>query len=191
MQSNLKFVAACCFAAFGSTSLHAAQGDPAANYPTKPVRFICPFAPGAGTDLTARTIAQKLGEKFGQQFIVDNRTGAGGAIGVDTVAKAQPDGYTIGLISASNSVGAATNPTLPYNMEKDLQGVTQATSLFYVLYTQPSLPFKTVKELIAYARANPGKLNYGSSGNYTLQHFSGELFNHLANVQIVHVPYKG
>jgi tripartite-type tricarboxylate transporter receptor subunit TctC len=141
--------------------------------------------------MTARTLAQKLGEKFGQQFVVDNRTGAGGAIGVDTVAKAIPDGYTIGLISASNSVGAATNPTLPYDMLKDLQGVSQATSLFYVMYTHPSMPFKTTKELIAYAKANPGKLNYGTSGNYTLQHFSGELLNHLAGTKIVHVPYKG
>jgi len=155
------------------------------------VRFIVPFAPGAGTDLTARTIGQKLSEKFGQQFLVDNRTGAGGAIGVDTVAKALPDGYTIGLISASNSVGAAVNPALPYDMQKDLQGISQATSLFYVLYTHPSMPFKTTKELIAYGRANPGKLNFGSSGNYTLQHFSGELFNHMAKVQMVHVPYKG
>ncbi|HEV7804121.1 MAG TPA: tripartite tricarboxylate transporter substrate binding protein, partial [Burkholderiales bacterium] len=157
----------------------------------KPVRFICPFAPGAGTDMTARTIAQKLGEKFGQQFVVDNRTGAGGAIGVDTVAKALPDGYTIGLISASNSVGAATNPSLPYDMQRDLQGISQATSLFYVMYTHPSVPVKTVKELIAYAKANPAKLNFGTSGNNTLQHFSGELFNHLAGVKIVHVPYKG
>jgi tripartite-type tricarboxylate transporter receptor subunit TctC len=190
-SSRLQLIGACGAAILLSTTAHGAQGDPVADYPSRPVRFICPFAPGAGTDLTARTIAQKLSEKWGQQFIVDNRTGAGGAIGVDTVAKAQPDGYTIGLISASNSVGAATNPTLPYNMEKDLQGVTQATSLFYVMYTHPSMPFKTTKELIAYARANPGKLNFGSSGNYTLQHFSGELFNHLAKVQIVHVPYKG
>ena len=187
----LQLVAAGCGAAFLSTAAHGAQSDPAADYPTRPVRFICPFAPGAGTDLTARTIAQKLTERWNHQFIVDNRTGAGGAIGVDSVAKALPDGYTIGLISASNSVGAATNPTLPYDMQKELQGVSQATSLFYVMYTQPSMPFKTTKELIAYAKANPGKLNYGSSGNYTLQHFSGELFNHLAKVQIVHVPYKG
>src|SRR5215210_8215664 len=191
MKRHLKLVAACGLAACAPSVLHAAQGDSAPNYPTKPVRFICPFAPGAGTDLTARTIAQKLGEKFGHQFVVDNRTGAGGAIGVDTVAKAIPDGYTIGLISASNSVNAATNPGLPYVMERDLQGIAQATSLFYVMYTHPSVPAKTVKELIAYAKANPGKLNFGSSGNNTLQHFSGELFNHMAGVKITHVTYKG
>jgi tripartite-type tricarboxylate transporter receptor subunit TctC len=190
MTPKLKVFAACCAAAFSATA-GAAQNDPAAGYPAKPVRFICPFAPGAGTDMTARTIAQKLGEKWGQQFVVDNRTGAGGAIGVDTVAKAVPDGYTIGLISASNSVGAATNPRLPYDMMRDLQGISQATSLFYVMYTNPSVPVNSVKDLIAYAKANPGKLNFGSSGNYTLQHFSGELFNHMAGVKITHVPYKG
>ena len=189
MTPKIKVLAACCAAVFSATA--GAATDAASNYPSKPVRFICPFAPGAGTDLTARTIAQKLGEKWGQQFVVDNRTGAGGAIGVDTVAKAIPDGYTIGLISASNSVNSATNPGLPYNMEKDLQGIAQATSLFYVMYTHPSVPAKTVKELIAYAKANPGKLNFGSSGNNTLQHFSGELFNHMAGVKITHVPYKG
>jgi tripartite-type tricarboxylate transporter receptor subunit TctC len=184
-------IAASIATAFAAAPLYAAQSDPAASYPTKPVRFIVPFAAGAGTDTTARTLAQKMGDKFNQQFVVDNRTGAGGAIGVDTVAKAIPDGYTICLISASNSVNTATNPALPYDLLKDLQGVSQATSLFYVMYINPSLPVKTTKELIAYAKSNPGKLNFGSSGNNTLQHFSGELFNHLAGVKIVHVPYKG
>ena len=150
-----------------------------------------PFSPGAGTDLTARTLAQKLNEKWGQQVVADNRTGAGGAIGVDFAAKAIPDGYTICLISASNSVKSATNSTLPYNLEKDLQGITQATSLFYVLYIHPSIPAKSVAELITYTKANPGKLNFGSSGNNTLQHFAGEMLNHLAGIKIIHIPYKG
>jgi tripartite-type tricarboxylate transporter receptor subunit TctC len=188
MTHKISIIAACCAAAF---SANAGAADAAAGYPNKPVRFICPFAPGAGTDMTTRILAQKLGEKYGQQFVVDNRTGAGGAIGVDTVAKAVPDGYTIGLISASNSVSAATNPGLPYNFERDLQGISQATSLFYVMYTHPTVPAKNVKEVIAYAKANPGKLNFGSSGNYTLQHFSGELFNHMAGIKMTHVPYKG
>ena len=178
-------------AAAAAMPLHAAQADPAPKYPDKPVRMIVPFAPGAGTDTTARTIAQKLSEKWGQQFVVDNRTGAGGVIGVDFTAKANPDGYTICLISASNSVGAATNPNLPYDMERDLQGISQATSLFYVLYIHPQVPAKSVKELIAHAKANPNKLNFGTSGAYTLQHFAGEMFNHQAGVKIVHVPYKG
>jgi tripartite-type tricarboxylate transporter receptor subunit TctC len=184
-------IAACCAAAFIAAPLHAAQADPAASYPNKPIRFIVPFSPGAGTDTTARTIAQKLGDKWGQQAVVDNRTGAGGAIGVDFTAKANPDGYTICLISASNSVNSATNPSLPYDLEKDLQGISQATSLFYVVYIHPAVPAKSIKELIAHAKANPGKLNFGTSGTGTLQHFSGELLNHQAGIKIVHVPYKG
>jgi tripartite-type tricarboxylate transporter receptor subunit TctC len=191
MNALSKRMIACSVAALFAPAVHAAQSDPAPGYPNKPIRFIVPFAPGAGTDTTARTIAQKLGEKWGHQVVVDNRTGAGGAIGVDFTAKAVPDGYTICLISASNSVNAATNPALPYNQERDLQGISQATSLFYVVYVHPSLPVKNIKDLIAHAKANPGKLNFGTSGNGTLQHFSGELFNHMAGVQIVHVPYKG
>ena len=190
-QHKIRIIAVGCAGAFAAAPLHAAQSDPAANYPNKPIRFIVPFAPGAGTDTTARTIAQKLSDKWGQQAVVDNRTGAGGAIGVDYTAKASPDGYTICLISASNSVNSATNPSLPYDLMKDLQGIAQASSLFYVLYIQPSLPAKSIKELIAHAKANPAKLNFGSSGTGTLQHFSGELFNHMAGIKIVHVPYKG
>ena len=185
-----RFIGACIAAAIAAP-LHAAQSDTVAGYPNKPIRMIVPFSPGAGTDTTARTIAQKLGEKWGHQVVVDNRTGAGGAIGVDFTAKANPDGYTICLISASISVNSATNPSLPYDLERDLQGITQATSLFYVLYIHPLVPAKSVKELIAYAKANPGKLNFGSSGTGALQHFAGELFNHQAGVKIVHVPYKG
>jgi tripartite-type tricarboxylate transporter receptor subunit TctC len=191
MKALSKRMIACSVAALLAPAVHAAQGDPAPGYPNKPIRFIVPFAPGAGTDTTARTIAQKLTEKWSHQVVVDNRTGAGGAIGVDFTAKAVPDGYTICLISASNSVNAATNPSLPYNMERDLQGISQATSLFYVVYVHPSLPVKNIKELIAHANANPGKLNFGTSGTGTLQHFSGELLNHMGKVQIVHVPYKG
>jgi tripartite-type tricarboxylate transporter receptor subunit TctC len=169
----------------------AAQPDAARDYPSKPVRFIVPFAPGAGTDTTARTLAQKLSETWGQQVIVDNRTGAAGAIGVDLTAKAVPDGYTICLISASHSVNSAVNPKLPYDLLKDLAAISQASSLFYVVYHNPVVPVKSIKELIAYARANPGKLNFGSSGTGGLQHFAGELFNHQAGVKLIHVPYKG
>ncbi|HZN27701.1 MAG TPA: tripartite tricarboxylate transporter substrate binding protein [Burkholderiales bacterium] len=189
--TTIRLTAAACAALCWAAPLHAAQSDSVAEYPTKPIRFIVPFAPGAGTDTTARTIGQKLGEKWGQQTVVENRTGAGGAIGVELAAKANPDGYTICLISASNSVNSATNPNLPYDLTKDLQGIAQASSLFYVVYIHPSLPAKTIKELIAHAKANPGKLNFGSSGTGTLQHFSGELLNHQAGVKIVHVPYKG
>ena len=169
----------------------ATAADPVKDYPNKPVRFIAPFVPGAGTDTTARSIAQKLSDMWGQQVVVDNRTGAAGAIGVDITAKAAPDGYTICLISASHSVNSATNPNLPYDLTKDLQGITQATSLFYAVYHHPSVPVKSIKELIAYAKANPGKLNFGTSGTGSLQHFAGEMFNHMGGIRIVHVPYKG
>jgi tripartite-type tricarboxylate transporter receptor subunit TctC len=160
-------------------------------YPSKPIRLIAPFVPGGGTDITARAIAQKLTERWGQQVIVDNRPGAAGAIGVELTSTAAPDGYTLCLISASHSVNSATNPKLPYDLTKDLQAISQATSLFYVMYLHPSVPAKSVAELITYAKANPGKLNFGSSGTGGLQHFAGEMFNYLGGVKMVHVPYKG
>jgi tripartite-type tricarboxylate transporter receptor subunit TctC len=160
-------------------------------YPSKPIRLIAPFVPGGGTDITARAIAAKLTERWGQQVIVDNRPGAAGAIGVELTSTAAPDGYTLCLISASHSVNSATNPKLPYDLTKDLQAITQATSLFYVMYVHPSVPAKSVAELITYAKANPGKLNFGSSGTGGLQHFAGEMFNYLGGVKMVHVPYKG
>ena len=126
-------------------------------YPTKPIRLIAPFVPGGGTDITARAIAAKLTERWGQQVIVDNRPGAAGAIGVELTATAAPDGYTLCLISASHSVNSATNPKLPYDLTKDLQAISQATSLFYVMYVHPSVPAKSVQELITYAKANPGE----------------------------------
>ena len=180
----LALTAACIPAAY------AASAD-VAKYPVKPVRLIAPFVPGAGTDITARAIAQKLTERWGQQVIVDNRPGAAGTIGVEVTSTALPDGYTLCLISASHAVNSASNPKLPYDLTKDLQAISQATSLFYVMYTNPSVPAKSVQELIAYAKANPGKLSFGSSGTGGLQHLSGEMFNYLAGVKMVHVPYKG
>jgi tripartite-type tricarboxylate transporter receptor subunit TctC len=177
--------------AIAAQSVTAAQPDSAKDYPIKPVRFIVPFAPGAGTDTTARTLAFKLSDAWHQQVVVDNRTGAAGAIGVDITAKAIPDGYTICLISASHSVNAAVNPKLPYDLTKDLAAISQASSLFYVVYHSPSVPVKSIKELIAYAKANPGKLHFGSSGTAGLQHFAGEMFNYMAGVKLIHVPYKG
>ena len=168
-----------------------AQTNAAKDYPSKPVHFIAPFTPGAGTDTTARTLAQKLTDLWGQQVVVDNRTGAAGTIGVEIAAHALPDGYTICLISASHSVNSATNPKLPYDLAKDLQGITQATSLFYAVYHSPQVPVKSARELIAYAKANPGKLLFGSSGTGGLQHFAGEMFTHMSGAKLTHVPYKG
>jgi tripartite-type tricarboxylate transporter receptor subunit TctC len=181
VAAGLALVAASCAAA-------AAAAD---KYPVKPVRLIVPFVAGAGTDITGRTIAQKLTEHFAQQFVVDNRPGAAGAIGAELTAQAAPDGYTLCLISASHSVNSATNRKLSYDLLRDLQPVSQATSLFYVMYVTPAVPAKTVREFVAYARANPGKLNFGSSGTGGLQHLAGEMFNYLGQVKMVHVPYKG
>jgi tripartite-type tricarboxylate transporter receptor subunit TctC len=174
----------------GIAAAHAASAE-ADNYPTKPIRLIGPFVPGGGTDITARAVAAKLTERWGQQVIVDNRPGAAGTIGVEITATAPPDGYTLCLISASHSVNSAINPKLPYDLTKDLQAISQATSLFYVVYVHPAVPAKSVQELVAYAKANPGKLNFGSSGTGGLQHFAGEMFNYLGGVKMVHVPYKG
>ena len=179
-----------CFALFAECGF-AASADPASDYPNRPVRLIVPFVPGAGTDTTGRAIAAKLSERWGHQVVVDNRTGAAGSIGVELTRQASPDGYTLCLISASHTVSVATNPKLPYDLTRDLQGISQATSLFYVVYVNPSVPATTIKELVAHAKANPNKLNYGSSGTYGLQHFAGELLQHLSGAKMTHIPYKG
>src|SRR5262249_26446285 len=171
--------------------LRAAAPEASANYPTKPIRLIVPFVAGAGTDTTAPAIADKLSQAWGRQVVADNRTGAAGAIGVELTSQAPPDGYTICLISASHAVNSATNPTLSYDLTRDLQAISQATSLFYVLSVNAQTPVKSVKELIAYAKANPGKLNFGSSGTGGLQHMAGEMFAHRAGIKLTHVPYKG
>ena len=173
-----------------STAAQAAAAD-IEKFPAKPVRLIVPFVAGIGTDLIARTVAAKMSERWSQHVVVDNRPGAAGSIGVEAMLNAPADGYTIGLISASHSVNSATNPKLGYDITRDVQGVSQMTSLNYVMYVHPSVPVKNVRELIAYAKANPNKLNFGSSGTGGLQHLAGELFKHMAGVEIVHVPYKG
>jgi len=187
----LCLMAGACLAPCLTQSALAARANSAADYPNKPIRFIVPFAPGAGTDTTARLVGEKISQTLGQQVVADNRTGAAGSIGVDLAAKAPPDGYTICLISGSHAVDAATNSKLPYDLMRDLQPITQFTSLFYVLSVNPTVPVKSVKELIAFARQSPGKLNFGSSGTGGLEHMSGELFDHLARVKLTHVPYKG
>jgi tripartite-type tricarboxylate transporter receptor subunit TctC len=172
-------------------SLYAAQRDEPASYPMKPIRFLVPYSAGAGTDTTARVVAAKLAERWGQQVVVDNRTGAAGSIALEATANATPDGHTICLITASQAVLPASGQKLPYDITKDLRPVGQVSSLVYVVYHPPSVPVKSIKELIAYAKANPGKLNFGSSGVGSLQHVAGELLNHMAGIKLVHVPYRG
>jgi tripartite-type tricarboxylate transporter receptor subunit TctC len=190
MQSfrNCALTLAVLAAALYSTALRA---DAVSEYPNRPVRFIIPFVPGAGTDLTTRTIAKKLSETHGQQFVPDNRAGAAGAIGADIAAKATPDGHTLCLISSGHTVLAATNNRLPYDLERDLHAVSQVSTLFYVLAVHPSFPAKTLKDLLALAKSQPGKIHQGSSGTGALQHFAGEMMAHQAGVKFTHVPYKG
>jgi tripartite-type tricarboxylate transporter receptor subunit TctC len=164
----------------------------AQGWPAKPIRWISPFAPGGGADFTSRALAQKLGPALGQQVVIDNRGGAGGMVGVDLAAKSAPDGYTLVL----GTIGPiAINPSLyakmPYNPIRDLAPISQAAVAINVLVVHPSLPVKTVKDLVALAKARPGELNYGSSGPGAADHLAGELFNALAGVKMVHVPYKG
>jgi tripartite-type tricarboxylate transporter receptor subunit TctC len=174
-----------------AATVDAAQPEAAAQYPTKPVRFLVPFQAGGANDLTARVIAQKLTERWGKQVVPDNRPGAAGSLGVDVTARAAPDGYTIAIISASHAVNAGVSTRLPYDLTKDVRAISQVSSLFYMVTLHPSVPATSIRELIAYAKANPGKIDYGSSGTFGLQHLSGELFQHLTGTKLVHVPYKG
>jgi tripartite-type tricarboxylate transporter receptor subunit TctC len=168
-----------------SAQLDAASGS------SKPIRFIVPWAAGGGTDITARVYAANLSRRLNQTIIVDNRTGASGIVGVDVTAKAPPDGSTICIISASSAVNSATNQNLPYDLVKDLQGVSQLIAAPFVLVVLPSFPAKSVGELIAYAKANPGKLNFGSSGIGGLTHLAGAMLGHMSQTNMVHVAYRG
>ena len=167
------------------------SGAIAQQYPTKPIRLIVPFAPGGGTDITARAIAMKLTEALGQTVVVDNRAGANGTIGADIAAKAPPDGYTLSMISSSHSVNPSIMKKLPYDLVTDLAPVTQATSQPYALVLHPSVAAKSVKELIALVKAKPNSLNYGSSGTGGLSHLSGALLCSMTGITMTHIPYKG
>lgn len=167
-------------------------GVAAQSWPNRSVRLISPFAPGGGADITSRAVAQKLTTALGQQVIVDNRGGAGGMLGVDLAAKSPPDGYTLVM----GTIGPiAINPALlskmPYDPLKDLAPISQAAVAVNVLVVHPSLPAKSVKELITIAKARPNDLNYGSSGSGAADHLAGELFNAMVKVKMAHVPYKG
>jgi tripartite-type tricarboxylate transporter receptor subunit TctC len=175
-------------AALGSIAMPAH----AQTYPTKPIRLVVPFPAGGTTDILARAVAQKLSETLGQQVIVDNRPGAGGNIGSELVARAAPDGYTLlmGTVG-THAINVSLYPKLPYDPVKDFTPIVLVAGVPNVLVVNPSLPAQSVAELIAYAKANPGKLNFASSGSGTSIHLSGELFKVLTGVQITHVPYKG
>jgi tripartite-type tricarboxylate transporter receptor subunit TctC len=163
----------------------------AQQYPTKPVRIVVPAAPGGGTDITARIIAPKLSEQLGQQVVVENRAGAGTMIGSEAVARAAPDGYTLLMGISTLAINPAMFKKVPYDALKDFAPISQVVSLPNVLVTHPSLPTKTVKELVAFARARPGQLNYASAGVGTNPHLSMELFLAMTGLKMIHVPYKG
>jgi tripartite-type tricarboxylate transporter receptor subunit TctC len=164
----------------------------AQSYPTKPIRFIIPFTPGGNTDVLGRLLGQKLTQAWGQQVVIDNRPGAGGTVGVEQAAKAAPDGYTI-VMGTFGSVLVANSlyKKLDYDPQRDLAPVVLVSTPPGLLVVHPGLPAKDVKELIAYAKANAGKLNYASSGAATWNHLFGELFNAMAQINVAHVPYKG
>ena len=180
-------------AAFAAAlSLATAPAVAQSGYPAKPLRFIVPFPPGGATDLITRVIAQKLSEQLGQPVVVENRPGAGGAIGSELVAKAAPDGYTLLMATTStHSIGPTLNPKTPYNVERDFAPVCEVATSTNVLVVSPALGVNSVGELIAAAKAQPGRLNFASSGTGTIVHLSGELFKNMAGIDIVHVPYKG
>jgi tripartite-type tricarboxylate transporter receptor subunit TctC len=161
-------------------------------WPAKPVRMIVTFPPGGSTDLVARAIAPRMAEKLGQQVIVENRPGAGGNIGMDLVAKAAPDGYTIGIGAAGAlAVNVSLYASMPFSPEKDLAPVSMVAMIPFVLVGGPALPARDLRELIAAARAQPGKVSIGHGGNGTAMHLSGELFKMMANLDLLVIPYKG
>lgn len=178
---------ACAFCALAaSTSAAIAQ-----SYPAKPVRIIVPFAPGGATDILGRLVSQRLTEALGQQFIVENRAGGGTVIGTEIVAKSPPDGYVLLMLSTSTVTLPSLTRKLPYDTLRDLTTVTQLVSSPNVLVVHPSLPVKTVRDLIALARARPDQVAFGSGGNGTSTHLGGEILRLMGKVNMLHVPYKG
>ncbi len=167
-------------------------GLSAQEYPSKPVRLVVPFAPGGPTDIAARVIGEKLAARWGQQVVIDNRPGAGGNIGADLVAKSPPDGYTMVLgVTGSHAINISLMKQMPYHPLKDFEPVTQATIFPNAIAVHPSVPAKSLVELIALARRDPGKLSYGSDGTGTASHLTMELLKAKAGVDLVHIPYKG
>ncbi len=162
-----------------------------APFPTKPVRIIVPFAAGGGTDLIARALGQKLSEAWGQQVVIDNRAGGGTLIGSEMVARSAPDGHTLLLTANPHTTNPALHAKLPYDTVRDFSGITQIAASPLVLTAHPSLPARSVPEVIALAKQRPGQMSYGTSGNGGPQHLAGEMFKFMAGVSMIHVPYRG
>ena len=178
--------------AAGAAALPAASRIARAQaYPSRPARIVVPFAAGGATDIIARLIGQWLSERLGQQFVIENRPGAGSNIGTEVVVNAPPDGYTLLLVGASSAINATLYEKLSFNFLRDIAPVSGIISIPFIMAVNPSFPAKTVFEFIANARANPGKVNMASGGNGTAGHLSGELFKMMAGINMVHVPYRG
>ena len=163
----------------------------ALDYPTRPVRWIVTYTPGGATDITARIMAQWLSERLGQQFIIENKPGGGNNIGTEAAVNSPADGYTLMLVNPANAINATLYPKLSFNFMKDIAPVGGIMRVPNVMEVNPSFPAKTVAEFIAYAKANPSKINWATSGNGTSVHLSGELFKMMTGVQLTHIPYKG
>jgi len=179
-------------ALLAAASATQALAQSAPNWPAKPIRWVSPFAAGGSNDIFSRALAARLTEVYGQPVIVENRVGAGGTIGAEVVARSVPDGYTVILGSSpTHAIAPSVYPTLSYDPIRDFVAISMIATVPNVLAVHPSVPAKSVKELIAVARRQPGKLNFASAGNGTTQHLAGELFKVMAGVDMVHVPYKG
>jgi len=162
-----------------------------AGYPSKPVRMVVPSSAGGGTDIVARIIAPELSKRLGQQVVIDNRPGAGTMIGIEVAAKSPPDGYTLLMGLSTLAINSALYKKVPYDPQRDFAPITQAVSSASIIVVHPSIPVKTLKELIAFARARPDQLNYASAGTGTYPHMTMELFLSMAKLKMVHIPYKG
>src|SRR5262245_36320860 len=162
----------------------------AQTYPTRPVRLIVPFGPAGATDIAARLIGQWLSERLGQQFVIENRPGAGGNVGTEAVVRAAPDGYTLGLFGAPSAINATLYDKLNFNFVRDIAPIAPIVRFPYIIVVNPSVPAKTLPELIAYAKANPGKINRASPGIGSVPHVNGELFTVMTGTNLVHVPYR-
>ena len=182
----MKLAIASCLALLGASTAATVCAQP---YPSRPVRLIIPFAPGGGTDIVARVIAQQMTESLGQSVVVDNRPGAGGSIGEEMIVRATPDGYTLGLVSGYGTNAAIYN--LPFDPVNDVQAVIAIGGAGFVVAVHPAVPIKSTSELIAFAKGNPGKLNYGSSGTGAITHLATELFGLMAGIRMTHIPFKG
>ena len=188
MQRLVRPIAAAALLAAGAFACALAQAQ---TYPAKPITIVVPASPGGAIDLAARLIGQKLSDTWGQSVVIDNKAGATGIIGTDLIAKAPPDGHTLVLVASSHAINPSMVKKLPYDTLKSFEPVVLTHVVPLMLVVSPSVPAKSVAELVAYGKANPGKLSFASSGSGGAPHFSGELFKSMAGLDMVHIPYKG